>query len=233
MFVMVPRAAASAERIQAGPRDRGRRCATRTSRRTIADAARRGRVPRRRVPLPRRRGRRSCAASRFTAKPGQTTAIVGGTGSGKTTLDQPDPALLRRHLRQRPDRRRRRPADCARKTCGSSSASCPRRRSCSAARSRATSATATRRPTTRRSGRPSRSPRRKDFVTEMDGRAGGRDRPGRHERLGRPAPAPGDRPGDRQEAEGLHLRRQLLGPRLQDRPAAAGGAARARPATRR
>ena len=38
------------------------------------------------VPLPGRRGRRCCATSRFTARPGQTTAIIGSTGAGKTTL---------------------------------------------------------------------------------------------------------------------------------------------------
>ncbi|MEZ5136673.1 MAG: ABC transporter ATP-binding protein [Acidimicrobiales bacterium] len=39
-----------------------------------------------RVPLPRRRRTRCCAVSRSPARPGQTTAIIGSTGSGKTTL---------------------------------------------------------------------------------------------------------------------------------------------------
>ena len=33
----------------------------------------------------------------FSAEPGQTVALLGATGSGKSTHHQPDPALLRRH----------------------------------------------------------------------------------------------------------------------------------------
>jgi hypothetical protein len=67
-------------------------------------------------------------------------------------------------------------------------------------------------------------------VRDRDARGpGGLDCPGRHERVRRPAPAPRDRPGPRQAARDLHLRRQLLGPRLPDRrPASGGPAPRAR-----
>ncbi len=47
----------------------------------------------------------------FTAKPGETTAIVGSTGSGKTHAGQPHPALLRRHRRGPPGGRRGRAPD--------------------------------------------------------------------------------------------------------------------------
>ena len=50
----------------------------------------------------------------FTAEPGQTTAIVGSTGSGKSTLDQPPAALLRRDRGGPADRRRRRAPDASR-----------------------------------------------------------------------------------------------------------------------
>ena len=64
MFVMVPRAAASAERIQEvlDTRAVGRRPGRAAS--PLPRGARPRRVPRRRVPLPGRRGRRCCAASR-------------------------------------------------------------------------------------------------------------------------------------------------------------------------
>ena len=35
----------------------------------------------------------------FTAEPGQTVALLGTTGAGKSSLVQPDPALLRCHAR--------------------------------------------------------------------------------------------------------------------------------------
>ena len=45
----------------------------------------------------------------FVAEPGQTVAVLGATGSGKSSLGQPDPALLRRDCRARDDRWRGRP----------------------------------------------------------------------------------------------------------------------------
>ena len=63
-----------------------------------------------------------------------------------------------------------------------------------------------------------------DFIAEMTDGYESRDRPGRHQRLGRAEAAALDsaRPGA--QARDLPLRRQLLGPRLQDRRAPAGGA---------
>ena len=66
----------------------------------------------------------------------------------------------------------------------------------------------------------------REFVAEMQG---GLDAPidqGGTERVGRPAPAARDRPGARQATPDPRLRRQLLGARLQDRLAAARGAPR-------
>ena len=90
MFIFVPRAAVSAGRIQevleTEPSDRTIRSdPVGTAAPAPARPARHGRVPRRRVPLP---GRRAAVLRdiSFTARPGQTTAIVGSTGSGKSTL---------------------------------------------------------------------------------------------------------------------------------------------------
>ena len=47
----------------------------------------------------------------FTAKPGETTAIIGSTGCGKIHPAQPDPPLLRRDRRQRDRGRHRRAPD--------------------------------------------------------------------------------------------------------------------------
>ena len=43
---------------------------------------------------------RCCPASAWTARPGEVTAIIGGTGSGKTDAAQPHPAADGRHRRE-------------------------------------------------------------------------------------------------------------------------------------
>ena len=87
MFIFVPRAAVSAGRIRRSSRP-SRRSATRR-RRSVpgrADGARRrssSGTSSSATPAPRSR---CCAGVSFTAEPGETTAIVGSTGSGKSTL---------------------------------------------------------------------------------------------------------------------------------------------------
>lgn len=45
----------------------------------------------------------------FVAEPGQTIAVVGPSGAGKTTIAKPSSPFLRRNRRRHPDRRRRYP----------------------------------------------------------------------------------------------------------------------------
>ena len=168
MFVMVPRAAVSAERIQAVldtepsvARSRGdpapapAAVAARSSSATSSSATR---VPR--TPVLR--------AISFTAGPGETTAIVGSTGSGKIDARQPHPALLRRHRRRASSSTAWTSATCARKTSGGASASCRRRRSCSAGRSPSNLRYGDERGHRRRAlARARRSPRRGTSSSEM------------------------------------------------------------------
>jgi len=81
MFVMVPRAAASAERIQQVLDSEAELCDP-DEPFELTDPI--GLVEFDNVPSSAtgRRGNRCCATSRSTAKPGQTTAIVGSTGAG-------------------------------------------------------------------------------------------------------------------------------------------------------
>ena len=151
----------------------------------------------------------------FTALPGQITAIVGGTGSGKTTLVNLIPRFYDVTSGSVPidgvDVRQVRQEDLWRLIgvvpqkaylFSGTVASNLRYGDESAGDDALWKALET--------------AQARDFVAEMRGRARGGDRPGRDERLRRAAPAPGHRPGDRQAAPGLHLRRQLLRPRLQD-----------------
>ena len=131
----------------------------------------------------------------FTAVAGETTAIIGSTGAGKTTLLNLIPRLFDATGGRGAGRRRRRAATSSPSCCGAASAWCPRSRSCSPARWPATCATATRTPPTRSCGRRSRSPRPRTSCAAMPGGLDAPDQPGRHQRLGRPAPAPRHRPG--------------------------------------
>ena len=64
----------------------------------------------------------------------------------------------------------------------------------------------------------------RDFVAQMTGRPRRHDRPGRHQRVRRPAAAAGDRPGHRAPAGDLPVRRLVLGPGLRHGRRAAGRA---------
>ena len=158
MFVFVPRAAVSAGRIQ-----------------EVLEMEPSVRDPEQPIPLPRdeRRGTVEFKGVEFgypgaqepvlhdisfLARPGQTTAIVGSTGSGKSTLVNLIPRFYDvtggTVLVDGVDVRA-----VDRQDLWGTLGVIPRRRSCSAARSPATCATATRPRPTRSSGRRSRSPR--------------------------------------------------------------------------
>ena len=70
-----------------------------------------------------------------------------------------------------------------------------------------------------------------DFVRAMPGGLDAAHRAGRHQRLGRPAPAALDRPGAHPPARDLRVRRLVLGPRPRHRRPAAGRAAPVHAAT--
>ena len=186
MFVFVPRAAVSAERIQE-VLDTEPSIADPESRSPIAPFAAGpagpGRVPRRRVPLP---GRRAAGPARHLVHGAARPDDGDRRQHRQRQVDagQPHPALLRRHRGRGRGRRRRRPRPCARRTCGSGSASSRSARSCSVARSPATFATALPTPPTRSCGTRSRSPRR--GVRRRDAR---RARRARSTRAARTSPA--------------------------------------------
>ena len=234
MFVMVPRAAVSAGPDPGGPRHGA------VDRRP-GDA---GPAP------PARRGASSSSATSSSGYPGAEDAgPARRSRSAASRARRPRswaaPAAARRTLINLIPRfydvtggdvlrrRRGRPRDAPRGPLARGSASCPRRRSCSAARSRSNLRYGDEDATDERAlGRRCASPRHATSWREMRGprRA---DHPGRHERVGRSAPATGHRAGARQAAGDLRLRRQLLGARLPDRRAAARGAPRESSAARR
>ena len=220
-----------------GPRDRADRSTTRSS--PVVPApdgrrARRRRVPRRRVPLP---GRRAAGPPRHLVpgRPGRDDRDRRQHRQRQVDAHQPDPALLRRDRRARSSSTASTSGEWTARTSGSGSASIPQKAFLfSGHRRAATSASATRTRPTRSCGGRSRSPRARDFVERDGGRPRGADHPGRHERVGRPAPAPGDRPGAREGRPAIFVFDDSFSrARLRDRRAAPGRArARARPTRR-
>ena len=176
------------------------------------------------VPLPGRGRARCCATSSFTARPGQTTAIIGSTGAGKTTLLSLVPRLFDATggavLVDGVDVRELEPEEL-----WGGSGSCRSGPTCSPARSRRNL----------RYGNPDATD--EELWARAGGRAGrglraghaggprGADRPGRHERLRRPAPAARDRPGAGAPARDLPVRRLVLRARPRHRRPAARRAA--------
>ena len=158
----------------------------------------------------------------LTALPGRTTAIIGGTGSGKTTLVNLIPRLLDvtggSLLVGGVDVRELDPAQLSAAVglvpqkpylFSGTVATQPALRQPAGHR---------RGPVARAGDRPGPRLRRADA-----GRAGLADRAGRHERVRRPAAAPGDRPRAGAPAADLPVRRLVLRARLRDRRAAAVG----------
>ena len=143
---------------------------------------------------------------------------------------QPRPAAVRRHRRRGARRRRRRPRARPRRCCGARIGLVPQRPylfsgtvACNL-----------------RYGKPDATddelwdgardrPGRATSCEAMPERARRADRAGRHQRLRRPAPAAGDRPGAGAPARDLPVRRLVLGARPRHRRPAAGRAAAATP----
>ena len=169
----------------------------------------------------------------FRAEPGKTTAIIGSTGAGKTTLVNLVPRLFDVTGRQGDASAASTCATSTSTTCGARIGLVPQRRYLF------TGTVAT----NLRYGNPDatdeelwealRIAQAKDFVRADARAAGVADRPGRHQRLGRPAAAAGHRPGPGAQAGGLPLRRRVLGARPVDRRPAAPALRPGHDATRR
>ena len=222
MFMLVPRAEVSAERIMevldtepsvaapASPVDGPQAAGARTAR-----------AAGRRVPLP---GRRAAGAARHqpVALPGQTTAIIGSTGSGKTTLVNLIPRLFDvtagSLLVDGVDVRELDPAELS-----AAVGLVPQKPYLFSGTVATNLRYGNQQATDEDLWRALEIAQARDFVERMPERAGRPDRPGRHQRVRRPAAAPGDRPGAGAPAADLPVRRLVLRPRLRDRRAAAVG----------
>ena len=152
----------------------------------------------------------------FRVEAGTTTAIIGSTGAGQDDAGQPRVAAVRRHRRHRAGRRRRRARTRSRPAVEQGRLRPPeavpvlghgrlepalrpprrrRRRTVGGAR-----------------GRPGERLRAGDARRHRQP-----DHPGRHQRVGRSAPAAVHRPGARGETRDLRVRRLVLGARPRHR----------------
>ncbi len=167
----------------------------------------------------------------LTAGPGEVTAIIGGTGSGKTTLLSLIPRLMDvtggQVLVDGIDVRELDPA-----ALSDAIGLVPQRpylfSGTVASNLRYGSPDAT----DEQLWRALEIAQARDFVAADARRPGRGDRPGRHQRVRRPAAAAGHRPGAGAPAGDLPVRRLVLGAGLRHRRGAAGRAGRPRPPTR-
>ena len=116
--------------------------------------------------LPRRPARCS-TASTSPSQPGESVALVGATGSGKSTVAQLIPRFYDVDAGAVLHRRRRRARRVGSATCAARSASCSRRRSSSATRSPPTSPSPTPTRRSRRIERAARLAGAHEFVAEL------------------------------------------------------------------
>ena len=167
------------------------------------------------------------------ARPGQTVAVIGSTGAGKTTLVNLVPRLFDVTAGAVRGRRRRRTPTSSPELLWSRIGLVPQKAYLfSGTVAQQPAARQARRHRRRALGRRSRSPRPR--LRRGDARGARRaDRPGRHQRLRRPAAAARDRPGARTPPGDLPVRRLVLGARPGHRRPAARGAAPGHHATRR